>query len=98
MSDTKKICLCLGRNQNAGDCRLQGKDLGVIAAGCQHREGAHSAHSGGVWHHSVPDGLQAHWRNQRYVAVDACYTNMDNVVKDDILKVYFSIKINKLFD
>lgn len=64
---TTAPCL-LRRNQDAGDCRFQGEDLGAAAPGCQHGKGAHAAHHGGVWHHSVPDGVQTDGRNQRYVA------------------------------
>lgn len=88
MLNAEKRCLCLGRNQNAGDCCFQRKDLGIIAARCKHRKGAHSAHSGGVRHRSVPDGLQTHWRNQRYVDKGACTENMEYIVKDTIINVF----------
>lgn len=73
--------LCFGRNQDAGDCCFQGKDLGAIATRCQHRKGAHSADSWGVWHRKVPDGLQTNWRNQRYV-VSSLWTDTSHLLSD----------------
>ena len=90
MLNAEMYFVSLGRNQDAGDCGFQGKDLGVVAARCQHRKGAHAAHSGGVRHRQIPDGLQTHWRNQRYVEKDASSTNTDtilNVLFPPIIKI-----------
>lgn len=74
-------CLSFGRNQDAGDCCFQGKDLGTIATRCQHRKGAHSADSGGVWHRKISDGLQTNWRNQRY-AVNSLWTHTSHLLNE----------------
>lgn len=81
--------LCFGRNQDAGDCCFQGKDLGTIATRRQHRKGAHSADSGGVWHRKIPDGLQTNWRNQRYV-VNSLWTDTSHLLNELTNNILYS--------